>query len=336
MAEGVWQSRAWQLLLQEGHSIAMKGIRGLLMTVCALAAMSAGQAVAGTVYRCDSADGGRSYSSKRMSGANCTPISAYTGKRTKPSAPVSWLASQTSAAAVGSVTAPTEVAGSPASIHANPPASFTPASPTPSQPAATPSYQAPRLVQGQVYSYIKDGVRHYASKVPKGVSGTSAMRTIKYSFLETCYACGSKPGVNFGTLRLNMAAYNNEIASAAREYGVDEAIVRAIIHAESAFNPNALSRVGAQGLMQLMPATARRFGVSNAFDASQNIQGGVKYLAWLLKRFNGNLTLAAAGYNAGEGAVDKYKGVPPYSETRRYVERVGVLADRYRGNLAAK
>jgi len=116
---------------------------------------------------------------------------------------------------------------------------------------------------------------------------------------------------------------------------VDEAIVRAIIHAESAYNPNALSRVGAQGLMQLMPATARRFGVGNAFDAGQNIAGGVQYLAWLLKRFNGDLTLAAAGYNAGEGAVDKYRGVPPYSETRRYVERVGVLADRYRGALAS-
>lgn len=73
--------------------------------------------------------------------------------------------------------------------------------------------------------------------------------------------------------------------------------------------------------MQLMPATARRFGVTDAFDARQNIGGGVQYLAWLLKRFNGNLTLAAAGYNAGEGAVDKYNGVPPYKETRHYVER---------------
>jgi soluble lytic murein transglycosylase-like protein len=129
---------------------------------------------------------------------------------------------------------------------------------------------------------------------------------------------------------LNTNAFSNEIATAARDFGVDQAIVRAIIHAESAYNPNALSRVGAQGLMQLMPATARRFGVSNAFDAAQNIRGGVQYLAWLLKRFNGNLTLAAAGYNAGEGAVDKYKGVPPYSETQRYVQRVGLLADRYR------
>src|SRR3546814_17601878 len=82
--------------------------------------------------------------------------------------------------------------------------------------------------------------------------------------------------------------------------------------------------------MQLMPATAQRFGVGNPFDAGQNIQGGVKYLAWLLKRFNGDLTLAAAGYNAGEGAVDKYNGVPPYKETQRYVQRVGVLAERSR------
>ncbi|MCY7355286.1 MAG: lytic transglycosylase domain-containing protein [Lysobacter sp.] len=313
----------------------MKGIQGLLAVFCALAAMSAGQAVAGTVYRCDGADGGRSYSSKRVSGASCTPISAYSTKRYKSPAPASWMATPAPASAVGSATTPASVAGSPASINTSPPATLMASTSAAPQPA-TPSYQAPRLVRGQVYSYIKDGVRHYSSKVPKGVSGASAMRTIKYSFLETCYACGAKPGVNFGTLRLNMAAYNNEIASAAREYGVDEAIVRAIIHAESAFNPNALSRVGAQGLMQLMPATARRFGVSNAFDAGQNIQGGVKYLAWLLKRFDGNLTLAAAGYNAGEGAVAKYKGVPPYSETRRYVERVSVLADRYRGSIAAK
>jgi soluble lytic murein transglycosylase-like protein len=197
-------------------------------------------------------------------------------------------------------------------------------------------YQAPRLVRGQVYSYIQDGVRHYTSKPPRGGAGVTAMRTIKYSFMETCYACSAKPGVDFGRLRLNTVAYQAEIQAASRDYGVDESIVRAIIHAESAFNPNALSRVGAQGLMQLMPATARRFGVGNSFDAAQNIRGGVQYLAFLLKRFNGDLTLAAAGYNAGEGAVDKYKGVPPYSETQRYVQRVAVLAQRYRGGFAAR
>ena len=190
--------------------------------------------------------------------------------------------------------------------------------------------QGSRRVQGQVYSYIENGVRHYTSQRPRGVARASSVRTIKYSFLETCYACAAKPGVNFGNVRLNTGAYRDEIAAAAAKHGVDEAIVRAIIHAESAFNPNALSRVGAQGLMQLMPATARRFGVSNAFDAGQNIQGGVEYLAWLLKRFDGNLTYAAAGYNAGEGNVDKYNGVPPFSETQRYVQRVGVLAERYR------
>src|SRR3546814_3624474 len=103
-----------------------------------------------------------------------------------------------------------------------------------------------------VYSYIKDGVRHYTSKRPKGVEGATALRTIRYSFLETCFACASSPGVNFNTLRLNTSAYSDEISKAARQYGVEEAVVRAVIHAESAFNPNALSRVGAQGLMPLM------------------------------------------------------------------------------------
>lgn len=162
------------------------------------------------------------------------------------------------------------------------------------------------------------------------------VRTIAYSYIETCYACGVRPGVSFATVRLNTVSYQAEISAAAREFGVEEAIVRAIIHAESAFNPTALSHAGAQGLMQLMPATARRFGVTDSYDASQNIRGGVQYLAWLLKRFNGNLTLAAAGYNAGEGAVDRHKGVPPYSETQRYVQRVGVLAERYRGVQAAR
>ena len=191
-----------------------------------------------------------------------------------------------------------------------------------------------KRVDGQVYSYVKDGVRHYTSSRPRGQVGT--LRTISYSYIETCYACGKRSKVNFGNVRLNTSAYGDEIAAASSKYGVDEAVVRAIIHAESAFNPKALSRVGAQGLMQLMPATARRFGVGDAFDARQNISGGVQYLAWLLKRFDGDLTLAAAGYNAGEGAVDKYKGVPPYAETKRYVERVGVLAARYRGTLASR
>jgi soluble lytic murein transglycosylase-like protein len=277
-------------------------------------------AVAGTVYRCD-VDGVRSYASKRFAGARCEVISRYTPRASRRSAP----------AAQGAVMTPASfVAGSPASgsLPASAPAMDAVAAPLPPAP---PAASAPsRLVQGQIYSYVQDGVRHYSSKRPQGVAMAGAVRTIRYSYMESCFACAARPGVNFSTLRLKPDAYRDEIASAATRYGVDESIVRAIIHAESAFNPNALSRVGAQGLMQLMPATARRFGVGNAFDPAQNIHGGVQYLAFLLKRFNGDLRLVAAGYNAGEGAVDKYRGVPPYSETQRYVERVTLLADRYR------
>jgi len=214
-------------------------------------------------------------------------------------------------------------------------AASTPA-PAPAAPRAQPGNGQRRLQQGQVYSYIKDGVRHYSSTRPRGGGQVAAVRTIQYSFFETCYACGAAPGVNFGSVRLNQDAYSAEIARASRDFGVEEAVVRAIMHAESAFNPNALSRAGAQGLMQLMPATAARFGVVNAFDPEQNIRGGVEYLAWLLKRFKGDLTLAAAGYNAGEGAVQRHGGVPPYAETQRYVVRVGTLAERYRGQLASR
>ena len=306
----------------------MRGGSLLLGIVCLLAAVPA---VAGSVYRCETADGGRSYVSKRVAGGKCTVVSSYKATRYRPPA----VSMPSMPAAVGSAVPVNNVAGSPASIDRGAPATFMdpPTAHTAAPVASSPrTAGAPRLVQGQVYSYIKDGVRHYSSKRPKGVASASAVRTIKYSFMETCFACSAKPGVNFGSIRLNTEAFRGEIAAAAQQFGVDEAIVRAIIHAESAYNPNALSRVGAQGLMQLMPATARRFGVTNAFDAGQNIRGGVQYLAWLLKRFNGNLTLAAAGYNAGEGAVDKYKGVPPYSETQRYVVRVGQLAERYRGS----
>ncbi|WP_312368063.1 lytic transglycosylase domain-containing protein, partial [Stenotrophomonas sp.] len=203
-------------------------------------------------------------------------------------------------------------------------------------PAPAPVGRAQRVVSGQVYAYMKDGVRHYTSTRPAQVANVGAVRTIQYSYIERCFACGVNSTVNFGSVRLNTQAYNTEISAAAREFGVEEAVVRAIIHAESAFNPTALSRAGAQGLMQLMPATARRFGVSDSYDAGQNIRGGVQYLSWLLRRFNGNLTLAAAGYNAGEGAVDRHGGVPPYKETQYYVQRVAQLADRYRGEQASR
>ena len=120
----------------------------------------------------------------------------------------------------------------------------------------------------------------------------------------------------------NKNAFDQLIRQAAQQYGVSEGLVKAIMHTESGFNINARSPVGAQGLMQLMPATARRFNVSNAYDPQQNIFGGVKYLSWLLKRFNGDTRLAIAAYNAGEGNVDKYGGIPPFRETQDYVRRV--------------
>ena len=116
-----------------------------------------------------------------------------------------------------------------------------------------------------------------------------------------------------------MLALVDEIATAE---GVDPYLARAVIQAESAFYAKARSHAGALGLMQLMPMTAQRFGVTDPFDPRQNITGGVKYLHWLTENFKGDLPKVIAAYNAGEGAVDKYKGIPPFPETRAYVPRV--------------
>jgi soluble lytic murein transglycosylase-like protein len=112
------------------------------------------------------------------------------------------------------------------------------------------------------------------------------------------------------------------INKAAQKYGVNPQLVNAVIKAESNFNPRATSYCGAAGLMQLMPATARSLGVTDIYDPAQNIEGGVKFLSGLLSHFHGNTQLAVAAYNAGPGAVDRYGGIPPYSETQTYVKRV--------------
>jgi len=116
--------------------------------------------------------------------------------------------------------------------------------------------------------------------------------------------------------------YQDIITKASQDYRVSAHLITAVITVESCFRPKARSSSGAAGLMQLMPATARRFGTTNRYNTKHNIKAGTKYLRFLLTRFNGNVQLAAAAYNAGEGAVDKYDGIPPYKETQAYVRKV--------------
>jgi hypothetical protein len=150
------------------------------------------------------------------------------------------------------------------------------------------------------------------------------------------HACGGceaplrRERADWHTTPLYPSEYNREIDAAARRYRLDPALVRAVIHAESGFNTHARSPQGARGLMQLMPATARALGVRQPHNPHQNIDGGARYLAEMLVRFRNDVSLAAAAYNAGPQAVQAHAGVPPYDETRAYVQRVRVLLYRYR------
>ncbi|MBV8117128.1 MAG: lytic transglycosylase domain-containing protein [Candidatus Eremiobacteraeota bacterium] len=143
-------------------------------------------------------------------------------------------------------------------------------------------------------------------------------------------ASGASVGAINAPAMVPPAEIDRLVSTNASQWNVDPSLVKAIIANESGFNANATSNVGAQGLMQLMPGTASGLGVTNAYDAAQNVWGGTKYIKGLLDRFGGDMQKAVAAYNAGPGAVEKYGGVPPYAETQNYVQNVLASYEKYR------
>src|SRR5712664_613109 len=188
----------------------------------------------------------------------------------------------------------------------------------------------------QIAKVVDDGGRPFFVNAERPVTArltSSKSRTNIYLPGETSLTGRNRPALDFGR-----DGVEKIVREAADRHRVDPALVRAVIETESNWNPKAYSRKGAGGLMQLIPTTAQRYGANDVFNPQQNIDAGVKHLKWLLERYNGNLDLALAAYNAGEGAVDRAHGIPAYRETQNYVQKVqnayfrpgsGRVADAY-------
>lgn len=174
-----------------------------------------------------------------------------------------------------------------------------------------------------VYHYREsNGVRVFTDRKPENI----AYVVSKYGRPTAAASCA---GLTPGTMDSRMSSYNPLISKYASQHGVKPGLVRAVMRVESCFDRRAISRVGARGLMQLMPGTAAQLGVSDSFNVEQNISGGVRYLSMMLKRFHQDKNLALAAYNAGPEAVTRHKGVPPFAETRSYIKKVLDIYRRY-------
>jgi len=174
----------------------------------------------------------------------------------------------------------------------------------------------PQLSRAEIYSYRDEGGKIHLANRPSGQI-VPLRRGIINGRTNGYRASLERGPASFGNSR-----YDNLILRAAEHYSVGFGLIKAVIHAESSFNPRAVSRRGALGLMQLMPGTARELGVRDMFDPEQNILGGTRYLKQMLELYNDNLRLSLAAYNAGSAAVDRIGGVPPFPETHDYIRRV--------------
>jgi soluble lytic murein transglycosylase-like protein len=183
------------------------------------------------------------------------------------------------------------------------------------------------LVQGRVRVYPKAAAEDYVELSPDAIRGVETVPDppTEPAVAQTesaSQAPASKPAATPVDARLTAADLHQLLAKAGSEHNVDEDLLASVVKAESGGNAHAVSHAGARGLMQLMPGTAQQLGVSNSFAPDQNVRGGTAYLDELLRRYHDNIVLALAAYNAGPEAVDRYRGIPPYHETRLYVARV--------------